>query len=103
MPGARAEFVRAYTERHGAPSALAGSAYDALGIIQFAAAVAPSEVDPSRLRLRLETLTFGGVVTDYAFTFTRHAGFALQDLAYLRWNAQRGAPAVAADAKVEAR
>lgn len=102
-PGARAVFLQSFTERHGAPSTLAGSAYDALAILQNAAALAPNELDPSRLRLRLDTLTFGGVVTTYSFTFTHHAGFALGDLAYLRWNAQRGAPFVALDPKEEAR
>jgi len=95
LPGARAAFVQSYTERSGAPSTLAGTAYDALGVLQFAGALAPSALDPARLRLRLETLTFGGVVTMYRFTFTRHAGFSEDDLAYLRWNPQRNAPFVA--------
>ena len=56
-----------------------------------------------RLRLRLETLTFGGVVTRYAFNFTRHAGFTPDDLAYLRWNAQRNAPFLAPDPKADAK
>lgn len=103
VPSARAVFVQSFTERHGAPSTLAGSAYDALGILQTAAALAPNELDPPRLRLRLDTLTFGGVVTTYAFTFTHHAGFTVDDLAYLRWNAQRGAAYVALDPKEEAR
>jgi hypothetical protein len=76
-------------------STIAGTAYDALGILQTAAALAPSELDASRLRLRLETLTFGGVVTTYRFAFTRHAGFSTDDLAFLRWNAPRGAPFIA--------
>lgn len=76
-------------------STIAGTAYDALGIVQSAAALAPTELDASRLRLRLETLTFGGVVTTYRFTFTHHAGFSTDDLALLRWNAQRSAPFIA--------
>ena len=76
-------------------STIAGTAYDALGILQTAAALAPSELDASRLRLRLETLTFGGVVTTYRFTFTRHAGFSTDDVAFLRWNAQRSTPFIA--------
>ena len=103
LPGARAAFMQAFTERHGAPSTLAGTAYDALGILQFAAALAPSELDAPRLRLRLETLTFGGVVTRYTFNFTRHAGFTPDDLAYLRWNGQRNAPFLATDPKEDAK
>jgi hypothetical protein len=75
-------------------STIAGTAYDALGLLESAASLAPNELDASRLRPRLETLTFAGVVTTYRFTFTRHAGFASEDLAFLRWNAQRNAPMV---------
>lgn len=95
LSATRSTFLQAFTERHGPPSTMAGSAYDALGILQSAAALAPSELDASRLRLRLETLTFGGVVTTYHFTFTHHAGFSTDDLALLRWNAQRSAPFIA--------
>ncbi|HYK97686.1 MAG TPA: ABC transporter substrate-binding protein [Candidatus Acidoferrales bacterium] len=84
----RTTFVQAFTDRHGPPSTIAGTAYDALGVLQTAATLAPSELDASRLRLRLETLTFGGVVTTYRFTFTRHAGFSPDDIAFLRWNAR---------------
>lgn len=93
----RAAFVRAFGDRHGAPSTLAATAYDALAIINAAAEEAPSELEGPRLRLRLETLTFVGVVTRYSFTFTRHAGFAPDDLAYLRWNARAGAPFLATE------
>ena len=75
-------------------STIAGSAWDALGLLRSAAGLAPDELDATRLRLRLETLTFGGVVTTYRFSFTRHAGFDSDDLVYLRWNAQRGAPSL---------
>lgn len=97
FPGPRATFVRAYTDRHGAPSTLAATAYDALALIDAAAELAPSELDAANLRLRIETLTFPGVATRYTFTPARHAGFTTGDLAYLRWNAERGAPFLAAD------
>ena len=84
--------TRNYAALPGGISTIAGSAYDALGLLRYAGGLAPSELDPARLRLRLETLTFGGVVTTYRFSFTRHAGFSSDDLVYLRWNAQRGAP-----------
>ena len=84
--------VQAFTDRHGAPSTLAMSAYDALGLIELAARQAPTELDAARLRLRLETTTFLGVVTRYSFSPQRHAGFTPEDLALLRWNASRGAP-----------
>jgi len=71
----------------GGLSTVAGTAYDALGILRSAAAQAPSDLDAARLRLRLETLTFAGVVTTYRFTFTRHAGFATEDLTYLTYQA----------------
>lgn len=95
--GERAVFVRAFTERHGSPSTIAASAFDALSIIEAAAEEAPSELEAARLRLRLETLTFLGVVTRYSFSFNRHAGFAPADLAYLRWNATRSASFLASD------
>lgn len=87
-------FVRQFTDQQGPPSALAATAYDALALIASAAAAAPSELDAERLRLRLENSTFAGLVTTYTFTPARHAGFALPDLALLRWNAQRGLPVV---------
>lgn len=102
-PGGRAVFVRAFADRHGAPSTLAATAYDALAMIDAVAELAPSELDAAHLRLRLETLTFAGVVTRYAFTPTRHVGFASEDLAYLRWNADRSAPFLAADTKENAK
>jgi hypothetical protein len=101
--GPRASFLRAFDDRHGAPSTLAATAYDALSLIAAAAAEAPGELEPARLRLRLETLTFAGIVTRYSFSFTRHAGFAVEDLAYLRWNARRSEPFLAPDPKEDAR
>ncbi len=99
----RAAFIRAFAERHGAPSTLAATAYDALSLIEAAAEEAPSSLDGPRLRLRLETLTFVGVVTRYSFSYTHHAGFAPDDLAYLRWNAKTGAPFLATDPKDDAK
>ena len=95
-PGARAAFMTAFTDRHGPPSTLAGSAYDALALIDTAAQQAPAELDGPRLRLRLEATTFAGVVTQYSFAPSRHAGFAADDLVHLRWNATRGVPVRAA-------
>ncbi len=64
-------------------------------MIAGAAELASTEIGPSNLRTRLETLTFAGVVTRYTFTFTRHAGFNADDLALLRWDRQRGAAFIA--------
>lgn len=93
--GPRIAFVQGFTERSGAPSTLAATAYDALAFIEGAAELAPSELDPAHLRQRLETFTFAGVVTLYSFTPVRHVGFASDDLAYLRWNGDRNAPFLA--------
>ncbi len=101
--GDRAVFIRAFTERHGSPSTIAASAYDALSLVDAAAQEAPSELEGPRLRLRLETLTFLGVVTRYSFSFGQHAGFAPADLAYLRWNATRSAPFIASTPKEDVR
>jgi hypothetical protein len=89
---AQAAFFRTFRDRHGAPSTLAASAFDALGLIDIAARQAPTELDAGNLRLRLETSTFRGVVTRYAFDPQRHAGFATVDLAYLTWSTDREAP-----------
>jgi ABC-type branched-subunit amino acid transport system substrate-binding protein len=88
----QAGFFRTFRDRHGAPSTLAASAFDALGLIEVAARQAPTELDAGNLRLRLETSTFRGVVTRYAFDPQRHAGFATRDLAYLSWSSDREAP-----------
>jgi len=96
LPAAGARtFLKVFGDRHGPPSTLAASAYDALALIDAAAEIAPSELDGARLRLRLEASTFAGVVTQYSFTSSRHAGFAVDDLVYLRWNAVLGVPYVA--------
>lgn len=87
-------FLQSFRDRHGAPSTVAATAYDALGLIDSAARQAPSELDAANLRLRLETGGFLGVVTRYSFTPQRHAGFTPDDLVYLRWDAQRDGPAL---------
>jgi len=84
-------FVGSFVDRYGQPSALAASAYDALTLIETAAAMSPAEIDPARLRQRLEANTVAGVTTRYAFTPTRHVGFASDDLALLVWDRQRSA------------
>ena len=87
-------FLQSFRDRHGAPSTLAATAYDALGLIDIAARQAPTELDAGNLRLRIETGTFRGVVTRYSFNPQRHTGFATDDLVYVRWDAQREGPAL---------
>jgi ABC-type branched-subunit amino acid transport system substrate-binding protein len=91
-------FFQRFTDRYGAPSTIAATAYDALGMIQQAASAAPNETDGARLRQRLEATTFGGVVTRYSFSSTRHLGFSTADLTLLRWSAQTGRALIAARA-----
>ena len=83
----RAAFIQAFTARHGPPSTLAASAFDALALIEAAAQSAGGTPDRARLRDRLEATTFAGITTRYAFTPARHAGFDHADLVYLRWSA----------------
>ncbi len=90
----RLSFIQGFTDRHGAPSTAAGSAYDALALIDAAAEQAPGELDPARLRQRLETRTFAGIVTQYTFSVTRHAGFDPRDIVMLTSDA-RGLPGLA--------
>src|SRR4030095_3195727 len=71
----RATFLQAFTSRHGAPSTLAATAYDALALIDAAAGSAGGTPDRARLRDRLEATTFAGITTRYTFSATRHAGF----------------------------
>lgn len=92
-------FLRDFTERHGAPSALAAAAFDALTIIQMAALMAPSELEGSQLRLRIETGVFRGVSARYAFTPQRHAGFPPEEAVFLRWSATANAPFIAPEPK----
>jgi branched-chain amino acid transport system substrate-binding protein len=81
----RAAFLQGYAARHGAPSTLAATAYDALALIDNAAERASGTPDRMRLREGLEATTFAGITTRYTFTATRHAGFDTVDLAQLRW------------------
>jgi len=80
---------QAFIDRYGQPSALAASAYDALTLIEAAAAASPSDIDAARLRLRLEATTVAGVTTRYTFTPTRHVGFSPDDLTLLVWDRTR--------------
>ena len=85
----RATFLLGYAARHGTPSTLAATAYDALTLIDGAAERAGGTPDRTRLREGLEATTFAGITTRYAFTTARHAGFDAADLAYLRWESGR--------------
>ncbi len=87
---ARATFIQAYTDRHGAPSTLAASAYDALALLGAAAEGMTGTPDRSRLRDRLEATTFAGIASRYTFGPARHAGFDGADLGYLRWSSVAG-------------
>jgi len=88
-------FFERFVGRYGRPSTLAATAYDALALIEDAASSTPRDVDASRLRDRLEATTFAGVMMHYSFTSSRHLGFPNEQLAILRWSAQRGAPILA--------
>jgi ABC-type branched-subunit amino acid transport system substrate-binding protein len=95
VPGLRGglapSFVQSFSDRSGQPSTPAASAYDALTLIEAAAAPSPAEIDGARLRQRLEANTFAGVATRYAFAPSRHVGFSTDDLVLLVWDRQRGA------------
>jgi len=80
----RAAFLQTFTSRHGAPSTLAATAYDALALIDAAADSVGGTPDRARLRDRLEATTFAGITTRYTFTAARHAGFDIVDLVFLR-------------------
>src|SRR6266542_504080 len=84
---ARAEFVRAYGDRHGPPSTHAATAYDALGMLAYAADRAGPDGD--RLRDQIEGGTFAGIATTYSFAPARHAGADVGDLALLMWDSGR--------------
>ena len=86
---ARAAFVQAYTDRTGPPTSVAASAYDALGLL---ASAADSGTAPDAVRDRLQSGTFAGVATTYAFGPSQHAGFNAGDLALLRYAGQRSSP-----------
>ena len=83
---ARATFLQSYSARFGPPSTLAATAYDALSLIDAAAASGSGAIDRAVLRERLEATTFAGITTRYSFTVARHAGFDTADLVYLRWS-----------------
>jgi len=85
----RATFLQGYAARHGAPSTLAATAYDALALIDAAAESVGGTPDRTRLRERLEATTFAGITTRYTFAAARHAGFDTVDLVYLRWSGGR--------------
>jgi ABC-type branched-subunit amino acid transport system substrate-binding protein len=82
----RAAFLQSFAGRHGPPSTLAATAYDALALIDAAAESAGGAPDRSRLRERLEASTFAGIATRYTFSSARHSGFDTVDLVYLRWS-----------------
>src|SRR5438552_3985611 len=88
---ARAVFARSYTDRAGPPTCLAATAYDALSLL---ATAAEGGFDPVRMRDRLQKGTFAGVATTYSFTMSRHAGFALEDIAFLGYTGARTAPVI---------
>ena len=96
-PGAaRAGFTRAYGDRHGPPTTQAALAYDALGLLAHTAERVGA--DPERLRERIESGTFAGIATSYAFSSSRHAGFDANDLVLLAWDGSQptlGRPAFA--------
>jgi ABC-type branched-subunit amino acid transport system substrate-binding protein len=82
----RAAFLQTYATRHGAPSTLAATAFDALAMIDAAAEGVGGTPDRMRLRDRLAATTFAGITTRYTFTAARHAGFDNADLVLLRWS-----------------
>lgn len=82
--GARADFARAYGDRHGPPTTQAALAYDALGLLAHTAERVGTA--PERLRERIESGTFAGIATSYAFSPARHAGFDASDLVLLAWD-----------------
>lgn len=93
---AQAAFSRAYADRHGPPTTQAALAYDALGLLARTAERVGSA--PDRLRERIESGTFAGIATSYAFTPSRHAGFDPSDLVLLAWDGSQpvlGRPAFA--------
>ena len=88
---ARASFLQAFTDRSGPPTSVAASAYDALALLS---AAAEKSIDPVSVRDQLQSGTFTGVATTYAFSQLRHAGFSAGDLAMLRYVGLRLPPAI---------
>jgi hypothetical protein len=87
----RTTFVQSYTDRAGPPTSVAASAYDALALIS---AAAEKSIDPRSVRDQLQSGTFSGVATTYAFSPSQHAGFDTSDLALLRYVAPKVPPAI---------
>lgn len=88
---ARLAFSQAFAARAGPPTTAAASAFDALGMLS---AAAQRGADPTAMRDGLETRSYDGVATTYSFNGARHAGFAVADLALLRYTSARTAPVV---------
>jgi len=88
---ARTSFMQSYTDRAGPPTSVAASAYDALALLTRAA---EKSTDPIVMRDQLQSGTFAGVATTYAFSPSQHAGFSPRDLALLRYVAPKVPPAV---------
>ena len=88
---ARTSFMQSYTDRAGPPTTVAASAYDALVLLSRAA---EKSTDPIVMRDQLQSGTFAGVATTYAFSPSQHAGFNARDLALLRYVAPKVPPAV---------
>ena len=88
---ARRQFVQAYTDRHGPPTAHAAAAFDALTLLALAAERVGAD-DRERLREQVEATGFAGVTTTYAFSVTRHAGYAGDDLVLYRWSGNAPVP-----------
>ena len=88
---ARTAFVQSFSDRAGPPTTPAASAYDALELL---ASAADESADAMRVRQRIEGTRLAGIATTYSFTPTRHAGFAMADLAFLRYTGTRTPPIV---------
>lgn len=88
---ARTAFLQSYTDRAGPPTSLAATAYDALSLLSTAA---EGGIEPVRMRDRLQKGAFAGVATTYSFTMSRHAGFAVEDIAFLSYAGPRTAPVI---------
>lgn len=92
--GLRTVFSGSFADRHGAPSTLAATAYDALVLLDAAAASTPSPFPAERLRFALESQIVDGAASRYRFSGGSHSGFSEADIAILRWD-QRGFPVLA--------
>ncbi len=88
---ARTAFAQSFTDRAGAPTSPAATAYDALSLL---AAAAEEGMEPMRMRDRLQAAAFTGVATTYQFSMSRRAGFAFDDLALLGYTGARTAPVI---------